>query len=98
MKDTLENIEKVLREDIRPILAKHYGDVQISSYEDGILYIRMLGQCGSCPSAFYTVDEIIKKMLKTKISGLKEVALDTSLSNESLNLIRDVLSKKRVFE
>ena len=98
MEDTLDNIKKVIAEDIRPILAGHSGDMQVTGYEDGILYFKLLGNCGSCPSAVFTVDEVIEQKLKEKIPGIQEIVLDTTLSDDMTQLIRDIFSKKRVFK
>ena len=40
----LSKIEDVLDERVRPLLALHQGNVQVLSYENQILKIKMLGQ------------------------------------------------------
>lgn len=50
----LREIEKVLEEDVRPYLLEHEGNVRISEYKEGILKVRLTGQCCGCPSAALT--------------------------------------------
>ena len=54
---TINNIEKVLDERVRPSLAQHGGDIQIEKLEDNMLHVRMHGQCSGCPSADLTWEE-----------------------------------------
>ncbi|MCR1899354.1 NifU family protein [Irregularibacter muris] len=91
----LKNIQEVLERDVRPYLLDHYGDVEITSYEDGILYIRLLGQCNNCPSAKFTVENIIESKLKENIPELKEVILDTDISSELYHFAKEILGKSR---
>ena len=56
----MDKFEKVLNEKVRPQLALHRGDVEIVSYEENILRIRLLGQCSGCPSADFTNETIIE--------------------------------------
>ena len=44
-------LEQLLDELVRPALRAHGGDAELVSYEEGILRLRMLGQCAGCPAA-----------------------------------------------
>ena len=52
----ISKIEKVLDERVRPNLAQHGGDIEIEKLEDGVLHVRMHGQCSGCPSAELTLE------------------------------------------
>ena len=52
----IEKIEAVLEEKVRPSLLAHEGNVQILEFTDGILKIRLTGQCAGCPSARLTTE------------------------------------------
>ena len=43
MELTIENVEKLLEEQVRPSLALHSGDIQVVELTDGILKVRLLG-------------------------------------------------------
>ena len=51
MSEELKRIEAVLDEKVRPSLRAHGGELEIDRLEDGVLSIKLLGQCDGCPSA-----------------------------------------------
>lgn len=88
----LENIEKVLEEKVRPALLDHEGNVQIVSFEDGILKIRLTGQCSGCPSARITTEELIAKKVMDEIPEIKDVVLVNEISPELLEFAKKLLN------
>ena len=54
MSEEWKQIEAVLDEKVRPSLRAHGGELEIDHLEDGVLYIKLLGQCAGCPSADLT--------------------------------------------
>lgn len=91
----LENIEETLEKNVRPYLLEHYGDIEITSYKDGILYIRLLGQCNNCPSAKFTVKDVIESKLKENIPEVKKVILETGVSAELYDFAKKILNKSK---
>ena len=91
MIDMEEKIKKVLVERVNPILADHYGGATLSKLEDGIAYVRLTGACASCPSAQETIENVIKAEVMANVEGVKDVILDTSLSDELLDMARRIL-------
>ena len=49
------------------------GDVEFIKYEDGIVYVRLLGQCVDCALADNTVKDMIEYTLTFEIPEVKEV-------------------------
>lgn len=92
---TLEQIEQVLDARVRPMLAQHDGNIQIVSFQDGVLRFRMLGQCGNCPSAVVTAEELVAPPLKEALPEIKEVILDASVSDEIWNMAKSILKSRR---
>lgn len=88
----LEKIEKVLEEKVRPALLDHEGNVQIVSFEDGILKIRLTGQCSGCPSAQITTEELIAKKVMDEIPEIKDVVLVNEVSPELLEFAKKLLN------
>lgn len=66
-------IKRVLNEEIRPMVAQDGGDVVFSSYEDGIVYLRMQGSCAGCPSSTATLKMGIETRLQDAVPEIKEV-------------------------
>ena len=54
MTEDLKRIETVLDEKVRPALRAHGGDITADRLENGVLYVKLLGQCAGCPSADLT--------------------------------------------
>ena len=54
MEDTLKLIKKTIKK-IRPYINSDGGDLEFVKFEDGIVYIRLLGACVGCSSADTTV-------------------------------------------
>jgi Fe-S cluster biogenesis protein NfuA len=67
-----EKIEKAL-EGVRPALQMDGGDVEFVKYEDGIVYVKLLGACGGCPMSTMTLKLFIEERLKEAVPEVKEV-------------------------
>lgn len=85
-------IEAILDQQVRPALAQDGGGIDIYDFQDGVLQVRLLGQCSSCPSAATTMDEIVKTALLGKVEGIKDVELVQGVvSDELLDFARKML-------
>lgn len=89
-----EEILKVIDEKVRPYLNGHNGDIEVLDVKDGIVKIKLLGQCSGCISAKYTVHDIVETSLKEEIPEIRKVELIDCLSEETLNMARKILNKK----
>ena len=67
-----EKVEAVL-EKIRPMLQSDGGDVELVSVVDGIVNLRLIGACGSCPSSTYTLKIGIEQAIREEIPEIKGV-------------------------
>jgi len=89
-----EEIRKVLKEKVDPVLKTHYGGAVLTGFENGIAKVRLTGACASCPSAQYTVEDVVKSIVMNNCSGVKDVVLDTSVSQDLLDMARKILNKE----
>lgn len=89
----LNEIEKVIDEQIRPRLQNDGGNVAIVDFnkEDKTLRLRLMGQCCTCPHSSHTIENIINLTLKSQIDGLGEIIVETGLSNEMIDLAKKFL-------
>ena len=69
---TKEQVEEVLGQ-IRPMLQRDGGDVELIAVEDGTVKVRLVGACGGCPMATMTLKRGIEAKLKEEIPNIKEV-------------------------
>ena len=68
-----DKVEEVLSQ-IRPFLEAEGGNVELVEVtEDGIVKVRLVGACGSCPLSTYTLKLGIEQKLKQQIPQIKEV-------------------------
>lgn len=67
-----EAITKAL-EDIRPMLARHAGDIEFVGAKAGIVQVRFLGTCRGCPLADLTLKAGVEEMLKERVPGVERV-------------------------
>ena len=89
-----EKIQKILDEKAAPILASHRGGVTLLSYENQIATVKLLGECSGCPSAQQTTEEIVKTLVMKELPEVKDVVLDTSVSEDLLAFARKILQKE----
>lgn len=60
---------------IRPAIQADGGDVELLDYReaDGVVEVRLLGACESCPISLMTLREGIERRLKSTVPGILEV-------------------------
>lgn len=89
-----KKIEKALKEKVDPVLAEHYGGAVLTGYEDGVAKVRLTGACASCPSAQSTIEDVVKDILLQECDQVKDVVLDTSVSQDLIDMARKILNKE----
>ena len=90
-----EQIKKVLKEKVDPVLAAHYGGAMLTGYENGVAMVKLTGACASCPSAQSTIDDVVKSIVMENIPGIKDVILDNSISEDLIDMARKLLNKDK---
>lgn len=71
--EILAEINALIEARIRPAIKKDGGDIVIKSFSDGILYVKLVGNCAGCPYAMVTLKEGVEKILKHYIPEIKSV-------------------------
>lgn len=69
-----EKIEEVL-EGIRPALHADGGDVELVDFDEseGLVQLRLMGACGSCPISMMTLRHGIERRLVSNVPEVKAV-------------------------
>lgn len=67
--ETINKIKLVLNR-IRPFIQGDGGDVEFVRYEEGIVYVKLLGACVGCASADLTLKEGIEALLLEEVPGV----------------------------
>lgn len=86
-------LEQLLDELVRPALRAHGGDVEFLSFEEGILRLRMLGQCAGCPAATMTNETLIEGQLVPLVPQLKQVVLVHTVDESLLDMARALMKE-----
>ena len=83
MHEDLKKIEAVLEEKVRPALHAHGGEIQIDHLADGVLYVKLLGQCAGCPSADLTNETLVEaEVVKALPELVNKVVVVQTVSDE----------------
>lgn len=69
----IAEIERVLEEDVRPMVGQHLGNVEFVGFADGVVSVRLLGTCKGCGLAELTLKEGIEQMLQARVNGISRV-------------------------
>ncbi|GIN70948.1 hypothetical protein J14TS2_14230 [Bacillus sp. J14TS2] len=69
---TLDQVQVVL-DKLRPFLLRDGGDCELVDVDEGIVKLRLLGACGTCPSSTITLKAGIERALIEEVPGILEV-------------------------
>ena len=61
-----DQVQEVL-DKLRPFLLRDGGDCELVDVEDGVVKLRLLGACGSCPSSTITLKAGIERALLEEV-------------------------------
>jgi Fe-S cluster biogenesis protein NfuA len=69
-----EKIEEVLNT-IRPALRSDGGDVEFIDYDedDGVVQLRLMGACGSCPVSMLTLKQGIERRIMMAVPEVRAI-------------------------
>lgn len=70
--NVIKKINEVI-EKIRPFLINDGGDVELIKYDNGIAYVKMLGNCSNCLYSGITIQDTIETILVSEIPEVIEV-------------------------
>ena len=72
---TAEGVRAVL-EEVRSILLRDGGDLEFVALEDGVLTVRLKGNCVGCPRATLDLKNVVERMVRNRyprISGVRNI-------------------------
>lgn len=88
-----EKIENILDERVRPVLHGHDGEIRLLDFQDGVLTVRMTGECGCCPAAVITNETLIEKEICAAAPEVERVSLAAGVSDSLLDEAREILAR-----
>jgi Fe-S cluster biogenesis protein NfuA len=63
----------ILDEFIRPAVAQDGGDILYRGLEDGVVLLKLIGSCSSCPSSTATLAQGVERMLLEEVPEVRGV-------------------------
>lgn len=88
--ETIKKIKETL-DKIRPFIQRDGGDCEFDSFEDGIVYIKMVGACEGCSLIGDTLESGIEVILMEEVPGVVAVRLasDKEMVKKALSEINE---------
>lgn len=95
MEQLEKEINTILEEKVNPTLASHFGGAELSCFSDGVAWVKLTGACGTCPSAQYTIEDVVREELMGACPDIKDVRLDNGVSDDLIDFAKELLNRKR---
>lgn len=70
--EVIKRIKEVI-EKLRPYLQNDGGDVLFKRFENGVVYVKLVGACSNCPMATMTLQEGIETALLNEVPEVIKV-------------------------
>ena len=70
--EVIDHIKFIL-DKIRPFLMSDGGDVEFVKFEDGIVYVKLIGACANCEIADSEIKDTVETILTSEIPEVLEV-------------------------
>jgi Fe-S cluster biogenesis protein NfuA len=67
-----EEVERVLNK-IRVSLKAEGGDIELLDVRNDIVYVKLMGACGTCPMSTLTMKSLVETSIKNEIPQIKAV-------------------------
>jgi Fe-S cluster biogenesis protein NfuA len=74
--DFMSSVEEKIKDilfKIKPFLNNDGGDVEFVKYEDGIVYVKLLGNCADCALSDVTLTDMVESSLTFEIPEVIKV-------------------------
>ena len=69
----VENKIKEVITKLRPYLQNDGGDVEFKRFENGVVYVKLVGACSNCPMATMTLQDGIENALLNEVPEVIKV-------------------------
>lgn len=70
--DTIDHIKFVI-DKVRPFLISDGGDINFIKYENGIVYVELIGACANCSYGDSEIKDTVESILTSEIPEVLEV-------------------------
>ena len=71
--EIVEKARMIIKKDIKRYIESDGGKIEVSKFENGILYVKLGGACKYCPAISLTMKGTVEKILLKEIPEIKSV-------------------------
>ncbi|MFN3383725.1 MAG: NifU family protein [Archaeoglobaceae archaeon] len=70
-----ERVLEVVEKEIKPMLMAEGGSIEVVNVDEktGIVQVKLLGACGTCPMSMITLTAFVERVLRTRIPEVRKV-------------------------
>ncbi len=90
-----KQIEEILENKVKPILAAHHGSIELVAVEDNRVEVKLLGACSGCPSAKSTLEDTVLGSIQGDLPSIREVVLVTEIGEDLVDMARSILKRHK---
>ncbi len=77
---TMEAVQELFDEMVRPALQGDGGDISLIKIEDNNVYVKLVGACSTCPSSIMTMKMGVEALLKEEFPSMNDLIDVSSLT------------------
>ncbi len=82
--EVIERVQQIIASDIRPYIEMDGGTIDFVRYENDVIYVRLDGACGTCPSSTLTLKGGVERTIRQHIPEIRAVEMDGLPMMESI--------------
>lgn len=82
-KEVVDKVKEVISK-LRPYLQNDGGDVEFKRFENGVVYVKLVGACSNCPMATMTLQDGIENALLNEVPEVIKVVSEGSVNNSGV--------------
>ena len=76
---TLEAVQEILDDMVRPALQGDGGDITLLKVEDDNIHVKLVGACTTCPSSIMTMKMGVEALLREEFPSMKELIQEDAM-------------------
>jgi Fe-S cluster biogenesis protein NfuA len=70
---TMENVQEILDDMVRPALQGDGGDISLIKIEDNDVYVKLVGACNTCPSSTATMKMGVEALFREEFPDMRDL-------------------------
>jgi len=72
----INRVKQIIDNDVRPYIEMDGGTIEFIRYEDNVVYVKLAGECSTCPSSSLTLKGGVERAIRRRIPEVRAVEMD----------------------